>query len=769
MQLKPLYFILLFSALFFTFFFNSTLSEASIYIDNCTLLDTPNEAYFLTQDILDSNNVTCMNITVNNVTLDCQGHLIDGKDYVDSKGIYTQNTNVTIKNCNISDWYYGINFLNNNGNVIENVTLLSNSYGIYLFLSNNNIVNQSIAKNNNNDGIKLEQSQNNLLINLTVSNNLNNGIYLLNSQWNNLTNISGYTNTYSGINLSSSNNNNVMFSSLYTNTKDGIVLANSNYTTIKNTSLFNNQRFGIYLHYAFYNNISYVNSSGNAGGYGGVYVYYSNNNIFLKVNSSANSGNGFYLETSSNNILTECVSRENNANGILTQISSNNNFTGCDVFSNKYNGIKLYSSNDHYFIDSFVSNSTNYDVNVSGASNNYFINTTFNKTKTSIVNSAIIWVKWYLYLNVLDINTSVPISDANVIIKDNFGNQVFSGLTNASGWIPTQTLVEYNETPSGKNYYTNYVINISKTNFFTNITSVDLASSKMFTVYLQSIGPPSVTIKLYTPGLIETDLFKAGRNVRIRAFVTSGFGRDYIKNSTITIKDNSGIIMVNSALMTAVENITNGYIYEYNYTIPQNASSVWSINITATDANGRKGYGFKRMAIIPLMLSIKLVLNSTEDSIYIPGEGEKTFQTLSTQEYTNPSHYYLASYSNEILKAVVFSQLSPVSILTEKGSDTYALGIKQRFSNSMVFLTFSKGNWRVVNNKINLIEKGEFLSSEEPSFSFGVGSGSILKVFIEYENLKINKTMKIWRGYNKIVVENKGVSDDKVTIGLERA
>jgi hypothetical protein len=285
---------------------------------------------------------------------------------------------------------------------------------------------------------------------------------------------------------------------------------------------------------------------------------------------------------------------------------------------------------------------------------------------------------------------------------------------------------------------------------------------------VESISPPRVIIKTYDPGLYEKDMFRPGNFMRVRVLVDSIFGRAYLKNSTITIRDNSNSVMVNGALMANVSNITNGYIYEYNYTIPQGGQGIWKMEIIATDVFSRNGNASKKIAVSSIILQIKLVLNSTSDNVYVPGAGETAFSGLTNNEYVSPGHYYAASYSNEALKALVFSGMNPVSILTGKDTSTYNIGINQRFANSMVLLVFSRGNWMQISNRMASIETGDFLSYIEPSFSFGLGKNYPLKVVIGYENIEINKTLTIGRGYNKLVIENVGMMSNKPGIKIDR-
>ncbi|MEM7814673.1 MAG: hypothetical protein QXK48_03850, partial [Candidatus Aenigmatarchaeota archaeon] len=79
----------------------------------CAILSDSYANYYLTQDVIDSSATVCIDITANNITLDCQGHTIDGKDTSNTYGIRisrssTQATNITIRNCIVTDWSSGI-------------------------------------------------------------------------------------------------------------------------------------------------------------------------------------------------------------------------------------------------------------------------------------------------------------------------------------------------------------------------------------------------------------------------------------------------------------------------------------------------------------------------------------------------------------------------------------------------------------------------------------------------------------------------------------
>jgi parallel beta-helix repeat protein len=243
------------------------LAKADIYLTDCAVLDTPGETYYLTQDIINSTASTCMNIQVDNVTLDCQNHIIEGVGDVDTYGIYALvRTNVTIKNCVVTDWYYGIylscsnstssniavnsNYegiylVNSNFNNLTNITGNFNLYAIDFYRSNNNTLSNIVANLNYAGGITFGYSNNNTLSNITANSNVNYGIAFEDSNFNNLTDIT-----------TNFNDKGIDFYQTSSNTLSNIISSSNNYgfyirysvsNTIKNSIIQNNTEYGIYL------------------------------------------------------------------------------------------------------------------------------------------------------------------------------------------------------------------------------------------------------------------------------------------------------------------------------------------------------------------------------------------------------------------------------------------------------------------------------------------------------------------------------------------
>lgn len=124
---------------------------AALY--SCTAI-TSSGKYALTADIINSTASKCFDIQVNNVEIDCQGHTVDGIYKWTTFGFYiyrstTQATNVTIKNCNVSQWIYGIYMYRSTDNEVRNTTVEKSWSGIYVnAYSYNNILDNLTLQNN---------------------------------------------------------------------------------------------------------------------------------------------------------------------------------------------------------------------------------------------------------------------------------------------------------------------------------------------------------------------------------------------------------------------------------------------------------------------------------------------------------------------------------------------------------------------------------------------------------------------------------------------
>ena len=130
--------------------------------DCSTKLSNPGVQIMLTQD-LGPIAGTCITVNAQDVQLDCAGHTITGNDT--GTGIVNHGfNNVTIRNCKITHFDFGIDLQDLSGNTLLNnqITYLD-LIGIYLLNANNNILIQNTILYSSREGISIYNSTGNRL------------------------------------------------------------------------------------------------------------------------------------------------------------------------------------------------------------------------------------------------------------------------------------------------------------------------------------------------------------------------------------------------------------------------------------------------------------------------------------------------------------------------------------------------------------------------------------------------------------------------------
>ncbi|MEM7825446.1 MAG: NosD domain-containing protein, partial [Candidatus Aenigmatarchaeota archaeon] len=293
------------------------------YLTGCSVLDQEGATYYLSSDIEDSSAIGCINITRKNIILDCKNHVIDGVFEFETVGIvvnYTDddaNTNVTIKNCNVKDWFIGI-----------------------VLLGENNVVINSTLNFNNVSGILIQNGHYNKIINVTSNNN-----------------------TYTGIFISDNSSHNTIIKSVTNgNNVTGICINNgSTYNTILSSISNENNQSSILIYDAHNNQIIDSNFEDN---YYGIWILNSTNNSLISSNSSSEFLS-LYLFNSTNNTIAKSTFKSNVV-GIILYKSSKNTFINNLIEENLF-GVYLEECTecDEYTVDNlFYNNLFKNEINV---------------------------------------------------------------------------------------------------------------------------------------------------------------------------------------------------------------------------------------------------------------------------------------------------------------------------------------------------------------------------------------------------------------------
>jgi len=451
-----------------------------------------NSGYYTLNNNITSTE-TCFNIQAQNVTLDCQGNWINYSTSGSALdfGVYSNQFNSTVKNCNIVDgnWSsttnnrYGVLYDTNDNSTISNTLVnTSNSVGVYLFTNAdfNNVTNNNISSNltyalyvnDASNGVidsnilysKLgttlflaSNSNNNILTNNNVTSTSSVGILLQTSQFNNLTNnfaiTSSPTTFHAGIRIDSGNNTLINNTGVSVSTPTGGIvmysISASNNTLINNTGISLNGR-GIYL-YTNGNNLLTSNTGISNALYG---IDISNSNEIIIINNTgiSNSGHGIYLINSSNNTLVSNIGMSNFSNGIYVYSNSSNNTLqnnlGISNGTSSYAGIFVQLTFNNILINNtgrgnvsvgieMISSNENIligNTGISNTSHGIFISANLcNLTNNTGTSNALRGIMLYQASNNLLINNTGKSNTEMAILLSTSSNNNILINTNASG------------------------------------------------------------------------------------------------------------------------------------------------------------------------------------------------------------------------------------------------------------------------------------------------------------------------------------------------
>ncbi|WP_227354340.1 right-handed parallel beta-helix repeat-containing protein [Haladaptatus salinisoli] len=288
-------------------------SAQTTAISSCTTIDRPGQ-YELTRNITNSTTYACIRITASDVTLDGNGHTIDGypqRSVEQGIRVYSseqQLTNVTVENLTLANWHTAVSFEQTADAVLRNNTAISIGFGFSLSGSPNSTIENNTAKfgeisyhivgsaaatlrnntaNDTRDGFIIESSRNATLRNNTALNQRGDGFIIESSPSATLLNNTANETRYGGYNLVES-----VAATLRNNTAirtgQGFDFENSSDSFVRNnTATDNDVGFSVYA-----SNITLLNNT-----------------------ASNNYGRGFYFATYTDGIVQNNVATDNTQDG----------------------------------------------------------------------------------------------------------------------------------------------------------------------------------------------------------------------------------------------------------------------------------------------------------------------------------------------------------------------------------------------------------------------------------------------------------------------
>ncbi len=375
----------------------------------------------LTCNVADSKDEGILKIISNNVTIDCNGMRLIGDD----TGVAIDNNqydNITIKNCHIQDYYYGVYFYANNETInhviVQDNNFVSNRrYGLYgagEYTSNYgydyNIIG-NIFQENYTHGAYLKLHHSSIVRNNVFSGSTSYGLYFYiwgyqvsssqeliedNNFFQNYAGLYAYRQYGNEDSYIEIKNNRIYDNNVYTSSYGAYL---SSRVHFHNNTVYNNRRGGIRTRYGLRyiviedNNIFGNNNYfGTSRDYSGVLLYYPRDNVIVRDNNISDNTYGIYVYRRSsshdNNVIIKNNTIEGNLlNGIKLDNTYDVNIVANAIwdngsYSSDYGGVKIDNSYQILLKDNNISQNNGFGIYLSGSNsqnnliyNNYFFNT----------------------------------------------------------------------------------------------------------------------------------------------------------------------------------------------------------------------------------------------------------------------------------------------------------------------------------------------------------------------------------------------------------
>jgi len=404
-------------------------------ISQCGYNITSSGSYELSSDLLNCPGYG-IKINVSNVVLDCLGHKISSANGLEN-GIDTENslTNITITNCTIESFSYGIEFANIQNGTIEHCTFINNSDGINFF----NVSNIDVFSNRFvNSTVGIEGDAKESRIHQNNFSKTGKSIYLFSLSANNIISnnrfmsplLVGISNTW-GIRLYKSYND---------------IIENNSFDTFPNGS------YAIYIDApeplgTIIRNNTFINTDTN------ILIYYpsnTNSTVLVTSNTHNNCNIGIKITNAhKNRIINDSLSCKN-INIFIENTQLENNITGVTISGGDF-GIHLENAGHvniksseikNTFAGLFIKNDCPYTyVSDSNFTSNYFGFIAYNNTDTVVFylnrfNSNANGGSVLRSTNLTFINITANSNSNNGLIVDLYSNNInisYSNISNNQG------------------------------------------------------------------------------------------------------------------------------------------------------------------------------------------------------------------------------------------------------------------------------------------------------------------------------------------------
>ncbi|MBU0457645.1 MAG: right-handed parallel beta-helix repeat-containing protein, partial [Nanoarchaeota archaeon] len=515
-------------------------------ITPCSCGDSVTASLTLTENL--SGPGPCLTTNADNIIIDCNGYTLrrNGDTY---PGIYINSTNVTVKNCLITNFSYGILFESgfSNSTAVNN-TIYDNTYGIGLSGFANTLDSNSIY-NNSYYGVSMGITKDHNVRNNIIYDNGYYGFSLVDVNTSTFTNNTVNTSSVTGYGF-------FLFGAISNNFTDNIV------TTINS----NASGFHVVPHLGFFNSSSNVFKDNTIKTIGvnahGFFLNNSGSNNITgnTINTSGNGGRGIYLISASDNILISNIIDTNNTNshGIYSYSSNSIDIINNEITADNAYGILINNSVSNTIFSNNVTTYNNGEaciyvisdsMNTSANITSNILNTTLgggiyvrNSTENTLMSNIVDIINGDVGVYLYNASSNI-INDNNITVNGSESMGIFLAVYSSSNSFTDNIINSSNMggngialSSSNQNTFTNMVIE----NRFAQYVINDITGSSEinYLIYNNSFGQINWSLNLTT-------------NISLNVGNTI-----FLENNTVGLIDDSQTLSLNGSARIEIKGLS---------------------------------------------------------------------------------------------------------------------------------------------------------------------------------------------------------------------
>ena len=349
-------------------------------ISDCTDLNETAGTYYLNQSIINTTISYCMNVSANQVTLDCQGNTIDGNGST-VMGIYLnrdiqENTGFEVRNCIVTDWNEsGLYFAYADDNIVTNSSFDScPESSLVMINSNDNWFDQiEVTNSGGYSGFVLENSSHNTLNNSNFNNMSRSGLYVGSESNHNVFENISISEVLSDTSFYVEDSIDIMFNSIDINNTEFVGQIESGHDISFSDVKISNHMGGI----GVIDGSSGINFTNLVATNSTLHVHFhveDSIGISLKDSSfdSAHDDSGIRFNNVSLSKLNNVTSKNNHVDGLYLDNSQNIEVFNSYFINNSDYGIFLHDSHSNHLYNVEAINNT--DASIYDSTNSAYIN-----------------------------------------------------------------------------------------------------------------------------------------------------------------------------------------------------------------------------------------------------------------------------------------------------------------------------------------------------------------------------------------------------------